>query len=95
MEDLISKYSEVFHHLGDSRMHNEVLELPRKDLPGFSVDQITVSGWEMSGSATILQASHFTKYQSTGLAAACHAGSWNPTRSLGSYPTSVTNGRSL
>lgn len=76
-------------------MHNEVLELPRKDLPGFSVDQITVSGWEMSGSATILQASHFTKYQSTGLAAACHAGSWNPTRSLGSYPTSVTNGRSL
>lgn len=43
----------------------------------------------LSQPSIILQASHLTKFQSTGLAAMYDAGSWNAARGLGSYPTSV------
>lgn len=42
-------------------------------------------------SALLLQASHLTKFQSTGLAAMGDAGPWNSAGDLDSYPTSVPN----
>lgn len=72
---MLPKYSDIFHHPGDSRTHSEVLELQRKDVPRFSVNWTLVRGWDCP-----FQASHRTKLQSTGLAAACHVASWNPAR---------------
>lgn len=44
---MISKYSDIFHHLGDSRTHSEVLELRGKDALRFSVTWPSVRGWEL------------------------------------------------